>query len=279
MKKPKEKTTILFVNKDSKALKPLQVSSNLLSNWKKYLAGIFLIFFALIGTIIYLTSSSMQQTVLRNRLTEKIHSFHSIFAQLDTNALRTKFSNIDKELSTINGYLRARGIQPASKGPKGGEADNSIISADEISDFYEGYLNRIIYNISYTPLGYPYHGDITSTFGHRENPFGGENVETHKGVDIRAPFGSPVKAMAKGEVEFAGRRGGFGNCVMIKHGNGFETLYGHLSKIGVAVGQKIDIGQQIGNVGSTGRSTGPHLHYEVHKNGQQINPQSFLTLN
>jgi len=84
--------------------------------------------------------------------------------------------------------------------------------------------------------------------------------------------------MARGVVEFAGLRGGFGNCIMLKHGNGFETLYGHLSKILVRVDQKIEIGQQIGNIGSTGRSTGPHLHYEVHKNGQQINPASFLTL-
>ena len=85
--------------------------------------------------------------------------------------------------------------------------------------------------------------------------------------------------MAKGEVEFAGLRGGFGNCIMLKHGNGFETLYGHLSKILVSVGQKIEIGQQIGNIGSTGRSTGPHLHYEVHKNGEKIDPKNFLTLN
>ena len=84
--------------------------------------------------------------------------------------------------------------------------------------------------------------------------------------------------MAKGEVEFAGLRGGFGNCIILKHGNGFETLYGHLSKILVSVGQQIDIGQEIGNIGSTGRSTGPHLHYEVHRNGQKINPEAFLTL-
>lgn len=128
-------------------------------------------------------------------------------------------------------------------------------------------------------MGYPYPGTITSTFGHRENPFSGEGIETHKGIDIRAAWGSPVKAMAKGEVEFAGLRGGFGNCIMIKHGNGFETLYGHLSKILVSVGEKIDIGQQIGNVGSTGRSTGPHLHYEIHKNGEKIDPKNFLTLN
>jgi murein DD-endopeptidase MepM/ murein hydrolase activator NlpD len=85
--------------------------------------------------------------------------------------------------------------------------------------------------------------------------------------------------MAKGEVKFAGTKGGFGNCIILKHANGFETLYGHLSKILVSVGQQVEIGQQIGNIGSTGRSTGPHLHYEVHRNGKQVNPQLFLTLN
>ena len=76
----------------------------------------------------------------------------------------------------------------------------------------------------------------------------------------------------------SGRKVGFGNRIILKHGNGFETMYGHLSKILVSVGQQIDIGQEIGNIGSTGHSTGPHLHYEVHRNGQKINPQSFLTL-
>jgi murein DD-endopeptidase MepM/ murein hydrolase activator NlpD len=279
MKQKKEKTTILFVNKNPNALKPIQVSSKLILNWKKYLAGLSLLFLSLIGTVVYLTSNNIQQYKLQETLSKKLNSMHTLFAQVDTNAVRKKFTKIDEELSTINGFLKARGIQTAFKGPQGGEVDNDLISTDEISDFYKGYLNRIIYNISYTPLGIPFPGTITSTFGHRENPFGGSNVETHKGLDIKGPIGSPVKAMAKGEVEFAGLRGGFGNCIMLKHGNGFETLYGHLSKILVSVGQQIDIGQQIGNIGSTGRSTGPHLHYEVHRNGEKINPESFLTLN
>lgn len=278
MKEKKEKTTILFVNKNPRALKPIQVSSGLILNWKKYLAGLSLLFISLIGTIVYLTSSNIQQYKLQVTLSKKLNSMHTLFVEADTSAMRRKFTKIDEDLSTINSYLKARGIHAVFKEPQGGEADNDIVSTDEISDFYEGYLNRVIYNLSYTPLGFPFPGSITSTFGHRENPFGGSNVETHKGLDIKGPIGAPVKAMAKGEVEFAGLRGGFGNCIMLKHGNGFETLYGHLSKILVSVGQPIDIGQQIGNIGSTGRSTGPHLHYEVHLNGKQINPESFLTL-
>ncbi len=276
--KGKEKTTILFVNKNAQALKPIQVSSKVLLNWKKYLAGLSLVFLALIAAIVYLTSSNIRQNMVRQTLANKIRSMHTLFAQIDTSAVRKKFTKIDNELSTINGFLKARGIKTTVKGPEGGEADSDIISTEEISDFYADYLNRISYNISYTPLGMPFEGAITSRFGTRENPFDGSGTETHKGLDIRAPFGAPVRAMAIGEVIYAGPRGGFGNCIMLKHGNGFETLYGHLSKIVVHVGDKIEIGQQIGNVGSTGRSTGPHLHYEVHQNGQKINPESFLTL-
>jgi len=279
MKAKREKTTVLFVNKTAQGIKPMQISSQLILNWKKYLLMLLVVFAGLIGTIVFLTNYGLRQVQIQEGLVRKMQSMHLTFAQLDTLAIKKKFTNIDLELSTINGYLRARGIKSPIRQPEGGETDHDIISADEISDFYQQYLTKIIYNISYTPLGFPFPGTITSTFGHRENPFTGENVETHKGVDIRGPIGAPVRAMAKGEVEFAGLRGGFGNCIMLKHANGFETLYGHLSKILVSVGQQIAIGQEIGNIGSTGRSTGPHLHYEVHKNGEKIDPKNFLTLN
>ncbi len=279
MKPKKEKTTVLFVSQNAKAPKPVQISSQLILNWKKYVAALSLIFFSLVASIVYLTSSNLQQHKMQDALSNKIKSMHTLFAQVDTSAIRKKFTKIDKDLSSINSFLKARGIQTAFKESQGGEADDDILSTDEISDFYDSYLKRIIYNISYTPLGAPFPGSITSNFGHRENPFGGSNVETHKGLDIKGPMGAPVKAMAKGKVVWAGPRGGFGNCIILKHGNGFETLYGHLSKILVSSGQQIEIAQQIGSIGSTGRSTGPHLHYEVHRNGQKINPESFLTLN
>jgi len=279
MKTKKEKTTILFVNKNSQALKPIQVSSSLIINWKKYLSALSLLFIILIGTIIYLVSDNMRQNKPQETLSTKLKYTQPETVTVDTNVVRQKFTKIDKELSTINDFLKARGIKAAFNKSQGGETDNDMISTEEITNFYEGYLNRIIHDIAYTPLGFPYKGAITSTFGHRENPFDGSNIETHKGLDIQGPVGAHVKAMAKGEVAFAGQKGGFGNCIILKHGNGFETLYGHLSKILVSVGQQINIGQQIGDIGSTGRSTGPHLHYEIHRYGQKINPQAFLTLN
>jgi len=278
MKQRKEKTTILFVNKNPQAFKPLQVSNRLILHWRKYVAGIVILFMALVAAVVYLVSLQNVQLLKQLTLSRKLHNLHSMISQVDTSSIKEKFTKIDTELSNINDYLKARGIKPAIKINEGGEPNDDIISDDEISDFYIKYLDRIGYDLSHTPLGMPFQGRITSTFGHRENPFGGSNVETHKGLDISGPIGSPVKAMAEGTVEFAGRRGGFGNCIMLKHANGFETLYGHLSEIKVRVGEKIEIGQTIGKIGSTGRSTGPHLHYEIHKNGHQINPQSFLTL-
>ncbi len=279
MRRSKEKTTILFVNKNACGMKPMQVSSSLIVNWKKYVALVFLFIISLVAALVYLTKSNMQHEKLQMALLQKLSSMHSAIVKVDTTAIREKFTRIDKDLSTITGYLKARGIKTAITSGQGGVADNDILSTEEISDFYDRYLDRVIYNLSYTPLGLPFAGKITSRFGHRENPFGGASIETHKGLDIKGPAGAPVKSVAKGNVAFAGSRGGFGNCIILKHGNGFETLYGHLSKINVSLGQKIEIGQQIGSIGSTGRSTGPHLHYEVHRNGEKINPQSFLTLN
>lgn len=278
MNRKTDKTTILFVSKNQQSLKPIRVSSKLLSSWKKYVSAILVVFISLIGLIAYLTSSNMQQKQAQQALSQKLKSMHLLFAEVDTNALREKFTRIDEELISINDFLKARGIKSDINEPKGGEIEEDDFNAKETGGFYEDYLEKINYNISYTPIGYPYKGRITSRFGHRENPFNGRGVETHKGLDIKGPMGGHVKAMAKGKVKFAGRNGGFGNCIIIKHGNGFETLYGHLSKILVKRGQKIEIGQHIGNIGSTGRSTGPHLHYEIHRYGKKINPESFLSL-
>ena len=98
----------------------------------------------------------------------------------------------------------------------------------------------------------------------------------HTGLDFRSSSGDPVRATASGKVESAGWSGGYGKMVEIDHGNGLSTRYGHLSEIDVKVGQPIKIGQTIGRVGSTGRSTGPHLHYETRIEGDAVDPQKFL---
>jgi len=129
---------------------------------------------------------------------------------------------------------------------------------------------------NYMPSIWPVMGPLSSGFGGRHNPFTGAGHEFHKGQDIAAQWGTPVIATADGVVTSARWHKGYGNGIYIDHGNGIETRYGHLSRIDVMEGQQIKRGQQIGLVGSTGRSTGPHLHYEVRINGEATNPLSYL---
>ena len=112
---------------------------------------------------------------------------------------------------------------------------------------------------------------LTSRFGARSAPMPGAS-RLHAGLDLAAPYGSAVVARAPGVVVAAGWAGGYGNCVVIDHGGGVQTRYGHLSRIVVRTGQHVDPGTLLGAVGSTGLSTGPHLHYEVRVNGAAINP-------
>ncbi len=128
------------------------------------------------------------------------------------------------------------------------------------------------------PSIWPVAGLLRSGFGVRGNPFGGSSREFHKGQDISAPMGTPVIATADGTVIIAGWLRGYGWVVYIDHGNGLSTRYGHLSRIDVEVGRTIRRGEQLGLVGSTGRSTGPHLHYEVLINGQATNPIPYLPI-
>ncbi|WP_156443339.1 M23 family metallopeptidase [Erythrobacter sp. CCH5-A1] len=116
---------------------------------------------------------------------------------------------------------------------------------------------------------------ITSGFGYRRDPFNG-SAAMHAGIDFKGPMGSPVFAAADGRVTFVGQKSGYGNVVEITHGNGMLTRYAHLSRFDVKVGQQVAAGTTIAGLGSTGRSTGPHLHFEVRINDRAINPRPFL---
>jgi murein DD-endopeptidase MepM/ murein hydrolase activator NlpD len=139
------------------------------------------------------------------------------------------------------------------------------------------HLERLTRTLATLPLRKPVEGELdeSSGFGVRTDPFLGKPA-MHTGIDFRGDTGDPVHATAAGTVTDAGWSGGYGRMVEIDHGNGFSTRYGHLSKIDVKVGQSIKIGQVIGEMGSTGRSTGPHLHYETRIDGDAVNPQKFL---
>lgn len=105
-----------------------------------------------------------------------------------------------------------------------------------------------------------------------------DQIQFHKGLDIGVAYGSDVRSAASGKVIFAGVKGGYGNCVIISHGNGLDTLYGHLSTIMVKANDVVKVNDVIAKSGNSGRSTGPHLHYEVHKNNTPVNPKLFMNL-
>lgn len=126
------------------------------------------------------------------------------------------------------------------------------------------------------PSIWPVEGESTDSFGVRGNPFGGGGAEFHPGQDIAAPRGTPVYAPADGKVVEAGWKNGYGQTVVLDHGNGLTTRYAHLSKIEVTAEQELKRGEQLGQVGSTGRSTGPHLHYEVRIGELPVSPRRYL---
>lgn len=116
---------------------------------------------------------------------------------------------------------------------------------------------------------------VSSSYGYRTDPFNG-GAAFHAGLDFPGPMGSAIYAAAAGTVTFVGQKQGYGNCIEIRHGNGLLTRYAHLSGFGASVGQKVDAGARIAAMGSTGRSTGPHLHFEVRINDRPVNPRPFL---
>jgi murein DD-endopeptidase MepM/ murein hydrolase activator NlpD len=138
-------------------------------------------------------------------------------------------------------------------------------------------VDRLNRTLALVPYRKPVIGEVefTSGFGVRSDPFLGRPA-MHTGLDFRAAMGDPVRATANGKVVSAGWSGGYGRMIEVDHGNGLATRYGHLSEIGVKIGDVVKIGQLIGEVGSTGRSTGPHLHYETRIDGEAVDPQKFL---
>ena len=151
------------------------------------------------------------------------------------------------------------------------QIDASIRSVAEIRSYLSEKRNLYVS----TPIGWPVKGHITSGYGFRIHPLLNKRV-FHSGVDISVPSGTPVRATADGVVSFSGWNGSGGNIVVIEDGNGFSTIFAHNSKTGVNVGQRVHRGDVISYSGSSGETTGPHLHYEVRKEGRSVNPSDYL---
>lgn len=151
------------------------------------------------------------------------------------------------------------------------EVDLRRVSQEEI----QGFLNDQRSMLGSKPTGWPVKGWVTSDFGVRRDPFDGQR-RMHEGLDIATRTGTPVMATAAGIVREAGTDAGYGKAVVIDHGYGYSTLYAHNSRILVKVGQRVKRGEMVATAGNTGRSSGPHVHYEVRLNGAPVNPNKYL---
>ena len=139
----------------------------------------------------------------------------------------------------------------------------------------ERFLGRATRVLAALPSRWPVRGQVNSGYGSRVSPWSAKS-EFHSGLDIGAPLGTPVRAPAPGTVVFAGVHAEYGQTLIVEHGHETKSIYGHLSRLNVAVNQKVERGETIALTGNTGRSSGPHLHYEIQVKGQSVNPTGYL---
>lgn len=191
-------------------------------------------------------------------------------------------SRLDERSQMIESLMSRIGIEIRPAGRKtAANSGGPFIAADVDERSSEQLLkrsDRYIQLIQTMPLGRPAQGRTTSSFGRRSDPFNGQPA-LHAGIDFKGRLGEQVTATADGVVKETGwDAGGYGNYVIIRHGGAYATLYGHLSAVQVRKGAKISRGDTVGLLGSSGRSTGPHLHYEVHYMGRPVNPDKYVAV-
>jgi len=268
-------TTIFLVSNDNAETKFYSVPTKHVEKFKSYLKiassilGFLLI--SLLSLIVFLKVANNEIAKLNNN----VLSLKNDLKLLDSLEIKKKVGDIDNNIKDINKYLIERGVFRTDNA--GGPEDNS--SPDiRVYEFYFNKTDEILKTIKNVPIGHPLIGEHKSLFGYRSNPFGGRGSEFHKGLDIKGDVGNPVKCTASGTVTMAEYDGGYGNSVVIDHHNGLTTKFGHMSGYNVKVGDEVTAGDVIGFVGSTGRSTGPHLHYEIKYNEDYIDPENFLNI-
>lgn len=274
-------STVLVVGTTKGETRSLRIKTKHINRLKQYAFTICFTLLLLTVTIVFLSLEVSEIKEERIAYTKEIAYLKSqIPVASDTMQARNYIQNIEDKLKRINQYLIKRGIKGFSVTDIGGNDETTEeISPEETYALYNDRLEDILVGIAFTPIGYPASFIMNSRFGYRSDPVRRGRIEFHPGIDFKGSRGDAVKSTADGKVIVAGWFQGYGKCVKIRHKNNLETLYGHLSKVNVKEGQMVTTGQVIGQVGSTGHSTGNHLHYEVRKNGKPINPGSYLSFN
>lgn len=270
----KHKTSVLIVNSKGKAGKVCQVPTHIIFHWRKYILFFSILIISLLsvsGFLIYQNTSLFYQ--------EKLERANYVRSQIDLNKAITAFAAIDSGMYRINSFLHERGLEKLKIDNAGGVSiEFDISSINDFADFYHDQVLGLEKTLQLAPIGSPSDGDISSGFGYRRNPFSGKNYEFHSGVDFKGKIGDSIRTTGTGLVSFAGFRSGYGRCIIIDHDKNLQTLYGHLSKIHVKEGDEVESGQFIGLMGNSGRSTGPHLHYEIIRDGKRINPKKYVQI-
>jgi murein DD-endopeptidase MepM/ murein hydrolase activator NlpD len=230
------------------------------------------------------------------RMVWKVANYNALRREAD--ALRTRYKTLEQQVNQTNQQLAslqlyarevsiAYGIKQKLEGPSDISAEGKLVPtfAESLDDY--NFLRSasslalqsrfaVRMRMVSTPNLWPVNGRLMGAFGKRTDPFSGEGTEFHTGVDISAPSGTPVRATADGIVVSSGWSGGYGRLVVVDHGGGIQTYYAHLARLHVQTGQEVRRGELVGEVGSTGRVTAPHLHYEVRIGGAPVNPYPYL---
>jgi len=250
-------------------------------NLKIPLAGLIVtILLAVLGGAftLGLAVNGLEYKAQNNEMAEKVRFYSGQFSQWESTmaGLRVVESRFRRLFSLETKEEVLENVDTAAVGSLGMhdqilELRKTIETVDEIRDYLR--VQKDLYTS--TPKGYPAEGEITSEYGRRVDPFSGEEA-FHTGIDISCASKTPIRATADGMVSHSGWLEGNGNVVILEHGCGFSTVYAHNSKNTVKVGQKVKRGDIIGYVGSTGKSTGPHVHYEVWKDGKTVDAQKYL---
>ncbi len=227
------------------------------------------------------------------RMAWKVANYNALRSEVEN--LRVRYQRLQKVTNQTNQQMAslemfanevsiAYGIKQKLEGPAGIASEGRLLPnySDSVAAYsalrtYHGPENSFArrFHTNTQPSIWPVEGRLMGGFGARTDPFSGEGA-MHTGVDISAPTGTMVRATADGIVTFASWSSGYGQLVVVNHGGGYETYYAHLSRYAVVDGQEVRRGDQIGAVGSTGRVTAPHLHYEVRIGGAPVNPHTYL---
>jgi murein DD-endopeptidase MepM/ murein hydrolase activator NlpD len=248
-------------------------------NFKMPIVGIFISIALWVFGTIYVLSAVINSFEYRS-MGKKLNYYSQQFIEMQTtmSALKNSEREFKRLLSLKTKEKILENIDTSDAGSIDIDIENlkqqireTIESVSGIKDYLR-HQRDLYFAI---PKGLPAEGWISSGYGERKHPITGEN-DFHTGIDISASYGTPVRASSDGVVSFSGWGRGAGKVVVLEHGLGFSTLYAHNSKIIVKVGQKVKRDEIIGYVGSTGNTTGPHVHYEVWKSGSSVNPTKYI---